>query len=159
MRYFKIEEFLRSATAREKGIDNTPTAEHTRNIKELVRDLLDPLREAWEIHCKDENLGNPALRVTSGYRGFRLNDAVGGSQTSAHCVGYAADIVPMNNEFHSFKEFCKRWFDKKKFDQVISEEENIQGVPRWIHIGIRNTKGKQRRQLLSMRGGQYTPMT
>lgn len=159
MRYFNISEFLYSKTATEQHIDNTPTEEHTRNIKELVNNLLDPMREAWAIHCKDEHLGTPALRVTSGYRGFRLNDAVGGIKTSAHCVGYAADIVPMNGELHSFKEFCKRWFKNKIFDQVISEGENIQGVPRWIHIGIKNTKGKQRRQLLSMRYGKYIPMT
>ena len=42
---------------------------------------------------------------------------------------------------------------------MISEDENAQGVPRWIHIGYKNAQGAQRRQLLSMVGGKYIPMT
>ena len=34
------------------------------------------------------------INISSGYRGPELNTAVGGSSTSAHCHGYAFDLVP-----------------------------------------------------------------
>lgn len=152
-------EFTRSATARAKGLDNTPSAEHAANIEMLVAQLLDPLREAWAIKCAHEHWGTPAITVSSGYRGPALNKAVGGSATSAHCVGYAADIVPANGRLVEFKAFCRQYLTGKPFDQMISEDENAAGVPRWIHIGYKNIHGGQRRQLLSMVGGKCIPMT
>lgn len=159
MKHFTMLEFTNSATARKLGIDNTPTAEHRTNLEELVAKLLDPLREAWAIRCANEQWGTPALNVTSGYRGPELNKAVGGTATSAHCVGYAADLVPANGRLAEFKAFCRGWLQGKPFDQMISEDENAAGVPRWIHIGYKNQQGGQRRQLLSMVGGKYQAMT
>lgn len=159
MKHFTMLEFTNSATARKLGIDNTPTAEHRTNLEELVAKLLDPLREAWAIRCANEQWGTPVLAVTSGYRGFRLNESVGGSTTSAHCVGYAADLVPRNGRLAEFKAFCREYLTGKAFDQMISEDENTAGVPRWIHIGYKNTQGGQRRQLLSMANGKYISMT
>lgn len=152
-------EFTNSAMARKLGLDNTPSAEHTANLEMTVAQLLDPLREAWAVRCANEKWGTPALNVTSGYRGFRLNGAVGGSKTSAHCVGFAADLVPANGRLAEFKAFCRDWLKGRPFDQMISEDENAAGVPRWIHIGYKNAQGGQRRQFLSMVGGKYIPMT
>lgn len=159
MKHFTIEELTRSDTARKKGFDNTPSAEHRANIEMSVAQLLDPLREAWAVKCAHEQWGTPALNVTSGYRGFRLNKAVGGSATSAHCVGYAFDLVPANGRLADFKKFCRDWLRGRPFDQMISEDENAAGVPRWVHIGYKNRQGGQRRQMLTMRGGRYIPMT
>ena len=160
MKHFTMAELTNSATAKAKGLDNTPTPEHIDNIFEFVENLLDPLREAWAHHCKDGNLGSPALNITSGYRGFRLNEEVGGSETSAHCFGYAADIVPANRELSVFKNFCRKWLRKYhiQFDQMISEKEDAYGTPRWIHIGYKNRAGKQRKQFLSYQYGEYKPM-
>ena len=162
MKHFSMAELTRSTTARKLGLDNTPTAEHKANIETMVTKLLDPLREAWAIRCANEQWGTPALAVTSGYRGFRLNKEVGGSATSAHCAGYAADLVPRNGRLAEFKAFCREYLAGKAFDQMISEDENAAGVPRWIHIGYKNAQGGQRRQLLSMKTGRiagYKPMT
>ena len=159
MKHFSMQELTRSATARRLGLDNTPSAEHTANLEMLVTQLLDPLRDAWAARCAREGWGTPALTVTSGYRGFRLNKAVGGSTTSAHCVGFAADLVPANGRLAQFKTFCRGWLAGRPFDQMISEDEDPAGVPRWIHLGYKNQQGGQRRQLLSMRGGKYSPMT
>ena len=84
MKYFSIRELIRSETALRLGLDNTPSDEHLANLKQLVDLLLDPLREAWGAECARRGFGDPALIVTSGYRGFRLNEAVEGSATSAH---------------------------------------------------------------------------
>ncbi|WP_418991847.1 D-Ala-D-Ala carboxypeptidase family metallohydrolase [Alistipes sp.] len=159
MKHFTLAELTRSDTALARGLDNTPTAEHRANIEMTAAQLLDPLREAWALRCAREQWGTPALRVSSGYRGFRLNRAVSGSTTSAHCVGYAFDLVPQNGRLAEFKQFCRSWLAGRPFDQLISEDENGAGVPRWLHIGYKNRRGGQRRQMLSMRGGRYQAMT
>ncbi len=154
-------EFVRSETARRMGLDNTPSAEDRAHIEETVAQLLDPLREAWAVRCASEQWGTPALTVSSGYRGFRLNDAVGGAAASAHCAGYAADLVPRNGRLREFKRFCRAWLAGRRFDQMISEAEDAAGTPRWIHLGYKNRQGGQRRQLLSSRAGErgYCTMT
>lgn len=159
MKHFTLAECTRSATARARGLDNTPTPEHRAHIEETVAQLLDPLREAWAVRCTDDRLGTPAITITSGYRGFRLNEAVGGASASAHCVGYAFDLVPANGQLAAFKRFCRAWLRGRAFDQMISEGEDAAGVPRWVHLGYRDRQGRQRRQLLSMRDGAYLPMT
>ena len=58
-----------------------------------------------------------------------------------------------------YKSFCRGFLRVREFDQLISEKENSQGVPSWMHIGYKNSEGKQRKQLLSMIGGKYYPMT
>ena len=49
--------------------------------------------------------------------------------------------------------------NNRSFDQLISEGENGNAVPRWMHIGYKSPRGEQRRQLLTMRQGKYFPMT
>lgn len=144
MKYFTIKELTHSDTATARGISNVPDANAVVHLTELIVRLLDPLREAW---------GNP-IKVTSGYRGFRLNSAVGGSKSSAHCYGYAADIVPVGESITDFKAFVLDWLktSRVKYDQYIDEAS---GASQWVHLAIRNGQGEQRKQRLKMRGGKY----
>lgn len=159
MKYFTIAECTRSETARSKGIDNTPGPEHLAHITESIETLVDPLREAWGAYCKSNGLGKEGIMVSSGYRGPALNTAVGGSNTSSHCHGYAFDLVPSNGKMLEFKRFCRSYLSDKPFDQLISEKEDGNGTPRWMHIGYKNRDGAQRRQFLSLTGKGYIPMT
>lgn len=77
-----------------KGHRQHPDARNRSTIVESVETLLDPLREAWETHCKQNGLGKVGINISSGYRCPALNKAVGGSTTSAHRYGYAFDLVP-----------------------------------------------------------------
>ena len=130
MKYFSIKELTNSATAKAKGLDNSPTPEAEQNLTELVETLLDPLREAW---------GAP-IKVTSGYRGWALNKEVKGSKTSAHCFGYAADLVPADGHIDEFKVFVKNWLQETgtAFDQYIDEKS---GSSTWVHLGLKNRLG------------------
>ena len=83
MKYFSIEELVKSATAERPAIDNTPPRAAQRMLTILVEQLLDPIRRRY---------GAPII-VTSGYRCPALNTAVGGVANSHHIVGCAADIV------------------------------------------------------------------
>lgn len=159
MKYFTLEECTRSQTAKDKGIDNTPSPDIEAHIVESIETLIDPLREAWGDYCNRNGLGKAGIYISSGYRGPELNKAVGGSSTSAHCHGYAFDLVPTNGKMRDFKRFCREWLADKAFDQLISEGEDDSGMPRWMHVGYKHPKGYQRREFLSMIAGRYYPMT
>jgi putative chitinase len=159
MKYFTMDEFIRSDEAKRRGIDNTPSESQKNNVIEMVENLLDPLRGAWGEYCRHRNLGTGAIRVSSGIRSAALNAAVGGSKTSAHYLGYAADLVPCNGNLREFKKFCVDWLIDKDFDQFISENENAAHVPEWIHIGYKNSAGKQREQYKYMVDGKYYTLT
>lgn len=148
MTYFTLDECTRSDTARRLGIDNTPNADIEAHITESIEQLLDPLREAWAERCRVDGYGTPAIRVSSGYRCEALNQAVGGVPTSAHCSGYAFDLIPCNGQMVAFRDFCRDFLDQRLFDQLISEKENASGVPSWMHIGYKGPNGIQRRQFL-----------
>lgn len=145
MIYFTITELCYSDTAKAKGIDNSPTTDVRANLVTLVNNLLDPLREAWRS----------PIKVTSGYRCGVLNKAVGGSTTSAHLYGLAADIVPVNGRIKEFKEFCRNYFTNKRqrFDQVILETN---GAREWVHIGLATKDGRKRGQIMAYDGIRYT---
>lgn len=135
-RYFRLEEFLTSSTARQKSIENIPSWEVVEHLNELA-EFLDGLREAW----------GSGIRITSGYRNEDLNKAVNGVPSSAHMLGYAADIVPSNGRFAEFAEFVTSWLEGKDWDQAIIERK---GKSRWVHLALRNGSGKQRHMCFLM---------
>lgn len=156
MKYFTLEELCHSDEAVKLGIDNTPTEEQKQNITDFVEALLDDLREDWSKYCRDNDIkGKHSIIITSGIRTKKLNDAVGGSKTSAHNYGYAVDMVPANKKLKDFQEFCIKWLKFKDFDQFISEEENHLDIPKWIHLGWKRGNGEQRRQFLYSRSNKY----
>lgn len=134
--YFTINEFCKSETAEKLKIDNTPSKEIEKRIYKTI-DFLNGLREAW---------GSP-IRINSGYRCPELNKAVGGSKTSAHMEGWAADIVNMKGSYSAFKKFVMNYLKDKNFDQCILEKSSY---TEWIHLAIYNKDGKQRRQLFNL---------
>lgn len=135
-KYFELSEFINSSTAKKKGIDNSPSFEIVSHLDELVEKVLDPLRAAY---------GQP-ISVSSGYRCPALNKAVGGSSTSVHMIGYAADLQ-VGGSFNKFRDFVVDWFKKTgtPFDQVLLESSRSTGA-KWIHIGLYNNAHQQRKQ-------------
>lgn len=144
MMYFTIEELCYSDTAKKYKIDNTPSEEIIENLTEFIENILDPLREAW---------GSP-IKVNSGYRCEKLNKKVGGSKTSSHVYGFAVDLKPCNGLIDEFFEFVKNYFIENEipFDQIIDE---YSGDKHWIHIGYKNSKGEQRREIKTYDNGKY----
>lgn len=160
MKYFQLHEFTTSEEAQKRGIDNTPEQWQIDNCEEMVNNLIDPLREAWAGYCKEEGLGTPALKVTSGIRSKALNDALpNASKTSSHFIGYAVDLKPYNGRLKKFKKFCYKWLKNQRFDQMISEEESADGTPCWLHIGYKRCDGSQRKQMLSNVNKIYMPIS
>ena len=142
MQYFTLEELTRSQTAKEKGIDNTPTDEQIKNLVQLVEHVLDPLRTAY---------GKP-INVTSGFRCKELNKAIGGSETSQHTKGEAADIVP--KERKDLKSLFRLILTENlPFDHLIFERCT------WIHVSMRGNKQFQRGEILTYDGEKYIRLT
>lgn len=145
MKHYQPADFAKSTTAKRRNIDNSIIPAHIPHIQELIETLLDPLTDAW---------GSKIL-VTSGYRCQKLNEAVGGSKTSAHSLAYAADLVPANGKIEEFKAFTMKWLYENKlvFDQYINE---YSGKSSWVHLAVRNRAGNQRKQFMLYKGGKYS---
>lgn len=144
-KYFTFYELVYSSTAEKKGINNTPQEEKLiKNINRLI-DFLDLIREKW----------GSAIKVGSGYRCPQLNEEVGGSTTSVHMLGLAADLTPKNGKTTEFFEFVKTYLIENEipFDQLIDEHS---GKRHWVHIGLENSQGKQRKQIKKYINGKYT---
>ncbi|WP_019501664.1 D-Ala-D-Ala carboxypeptidase family metallohydrolase [Pseudanabaena sp. PCC 6802] len=116
---FTLEEFTRSTTADRLGIDNTPNATEIANIRLLCTQILQPARSA---------LG--PIQISSGFRSDALNRAVGGVSDSAHRLGFAADVVPVNVGTLELAKWIK---NNTLFDQVILEFGTLAN-PNWIHV-------------------------
>ena len=122
MKYFSIKELTKSEIATKKGIDNTPNAAQVKNLEALIDNLLDPIREQW----------GAAIYVTSGFRSYSLNKAVGGVANSHHLGGYAADLTVKSQAgnkalFEMIRCSNLRW------TQLISEKNTAHGCG-WVHI-------------------------
>ena len=128
---FVLSEVTRSGTATRLGIDNGPEKEHLQNLQDLIRNLVQPLRD---------DLG--PIRITSGYRSPSLNKAIGGSKRSQHCKGEALDIQFWEDGEMNNKKIYDWILDSGlEFDQMINEFDFA-----WIHISFKN--GKNRKQVL-----------
>lgn len=135
MKYFTFEELTASATARRMGIPNIPSWRERENLRLLVDEVLDPLREAW---------GKPVI-VTSGYRCAMLNRIIGGAANSQHTTGMAADIRTLTDTAADNRKLFDLALDLDlPFDQLIDEY----GYD-WVHISY--SRYITRKQVLHIR--------
>ena len=123
---FELKEFLASQTATRRGFTEqfNPPQQIIDNLQYLVTNLLQPIRD---------NFG--PLHISSGYRCPRLNSAIGGSSTSDHLLGFAADIDLGDAKNLELLNWIRE--SKLPFDQLINEFPNKLGQPDWVHISLR----------------------
>lgn len=133
-KHFDLWEMTRSTIAQRQRIENNPTHDDIRRMHYLMEKCLDPIREAW---------GNP-IAVNSGYRSHPLNVAVGGSPSSQHLTGEAADITTgsLGGNKLLFDLIQQIGVD---FDQLIDENGY-----QWIHISCRYNGKGNRKQVLHL---------
>ena len=117
---FGYQEMIKSSTANRLGISNDATREHVINLTNLCNFILQPVREEFGF-----------IRINSGYRSPALNKAVGGSSTSQHCNGQAADFESTRIS----NPDLARWIEKHlEFDQLILEfYDGVDPNSGWIH--------------------------
>ena len=131
--HFTVEELTRSQTATRNGINNEPD------------DLSDLMRIAWFLESLRSKLRmeypGAVIIVSSGYRSPELNLVIGGSKTSAHMLGLAADISCPDITPLELSQFIADTMADEGFDQVIHE------FGRWVHVGL--SVGLPRYELLT----------
>lgn len=137
--HFTLQELTFSDTAARHGIDNTADAATRRNLELLSVSVLEPIRERCGV-----------LRINSGYRCAEVNRIVGGSRTSAHLSGRAADFIPLRPSIGLLRAYEIIQRSNVDYDQLIFE------YGRWIHVGIsESAKGSRREDLMIFRPGSY----
>ena len=129
--HFSLEELTWSDTAQRLGLDNTPSETIIANLRDLAQ-LLEAVRAA---------LGYP-LHITSGYRCDRLNTIIGGSRSSRHMLGLAADFVcpGFGRPAKAARAIVR---SPLAFDQLIYEHT-------WLHLGLPVPGDAPRRQVLTL---------
>ena len=79
---FSLSEMVKSETALRHGMENTPGEAEIAALRLLCEKVLQPVRDHYGV----------GVKCNSGFRAPAVNQAVGGSPTSDHCKGQAADI-------------------------------------------------------------------
>jgi len=79
---FTLHELTKSETALRLGLSNELGEAEIQNLTTLCEKVLQPVRDHF----------GKGVKVNSGFRHPDVNKAVGGSTTSDHCKGFAADI-------------------------------------------------------------------
>tara|TARA_R110000772_G_scaffold12933_2_gene38716 strand:- start:6588 stop:7052 length:465 start_codon:yes stop_codon:yes gene_type:complete len=144
---FSLSELTRSQTATRKGIVNQPDDEQLASLVALCENVLQPIRDHF----------GTSVRISSGLRVPELNAAIGGSTTSDHCRGMAADIeVPSIDNLE-----LARWIESSglAFRQLILEYYDGTPESGWIHVSYNPADNKRQVLTATKQGGKtvYLP--
>jgi hypothetical protein len=122
----------------EFGINNRTPESVKNNIYLLVKNVLQPLRDAAKI----------PIGISSGYRTKEHNEEVGGVKTSQHITGQAADIYPVPNTDKNRALLFDIIKYKLDFDQVIYYPPGFTGYKNGgIHVSY-NNEGNRKKSIL-----------
>lgn len=128
---FTLDELTKSPTALRLGINNTPGPAYINNLRLLCMHILQPVREYF---------GKPVV-INSGYRSASLNQAMGGSHTSQHMYGQAADIEIPGVSNDILWQYIER---NLKYDQVIAEYLKADDARAgWVHVSWKSEGNRQ----------------
>lgn len=129
---FTYDEMTVSQTAARHGINNDPSTAVVKNL----------LHNATMMVAVRDLLGGKPVIVSSGYRGPAVNKLVGGSDTSAHTLGWATDFTCPG--FGTPLEIAKKIAESDIFDEV---DQLIHEYEKWVHI---SWDPRNRKQLLTI---------
>ena len=139
---FTLEELVKSETALRHDMDNTPGEAEIANLKTLCEKVLQPVRDHFQR----------GVKVNSGFRHPEVNAKVGGSKTSDHCKGQAADIeIPgIANA-----DLAVWIMDNLEYTQLILEFYTP-GVPDsgWVHVSYDPANLKKENLTATKQGGK-----
>ena len=93
-------------------------------------------------------LGNQPIVVHSGYRSLKVNQAIGGVVTSAHCLGLACDFVCPTFGVPAEVALAILRSDIE-YDQLILEYG-------WVHVALAHEGALSRQEALTKRS-PFTP--
>jgi len=139
---FSLAEMVKSDTALRHDMDNTPGEAEIANLKTLCEKVLQPVRDHFQT----------GVKVNSGFRHPEVNAKVGGSKTSDHCKGQAADIeIPgVANA-----DLAVWIMDNLDYTQLILEFYTP-GVPDsgWVHVSYDSANLKKENLTATKQNGK-----
>ena len=141
--HFSFEELTRTGQSALQDANRREARDYTDKLRQ-VAEMLEVIRAKFG-----------AVRVNSGFRGPAVNQAVGGSPSSQHSKGEAADIVCPSTTVDDLH----RWIVTEsglKFGQCILEKP---AGSAWVHIslGAPYRDPKKCGESLAFDGKTYTP--
>lgn len=143
--HFTLEEMVRTGQSSHQAANTAEAVEFHKALKDVCVILLEPIRAKFG-----------PVRVTSGFRGASVNRAVGGSPTSQHAKGEAADIQIAGVKAADIV----KWVATESgipFGQCILEQPPGK---EWVHISLGAPyRAKEKSgQVLRFDGKSYTPL-
>lgn len=133
--HFALAEFLQSQAASRAGLQIEPTPQVIENITRLCVDVLEPIRA----------ITGP-ITISSGYRPEWLNRLIGGSLTSQHMTGCAADILVAGKS--PYQLAC----DIRNMRLAALNQCILEFPPSgWVHVSIAEVGAAPKYQFLTAR--------
>lgn len=123
--HFTLEEMCFSDTAKRLGIDNDAPLDVVANLK----------RTANGLERVRQLLNNNAIKINSGYRCKKLNEAVHGQVHSQHLTGQAADFTSPYGPPAQLVQAIRA--SGIEYDQLICEFNS------WVHISFSDHPRRQ----------------
>ena len=125
-------------TVTDTGLYNTPGEVELEKLLYLATFILQPIRTKFG-----------AIKINSGFRSAQVNKAIGGSATSQHPKGEAADFVPLQASLEDVFEWARY---NLSYGQLILERK---GESRWIHCSLPRI-GAKNQMAMTFNNGIYT---
>lgn len=132
--HFTLAEMTISQEAARSGLKNAPAPHQIIALRALCETVLEPLRASVK---------RPIV-VSSGFRSRTVNARIGGSASSQHCRGEAADIMVPGMDTADVVDLIRAL--RLPFDQVIDE------FSRWVHVS-HSGAGNRGEVLMAFRRG------
>lgn len=139
--HFSWDELTRTGQTALQAANRAEAEQYRASLTKLATDLLEPIRAKFG-----------PVKINSAFRGPSVNAAVGGSKTSQHMRGEAADIVAPSVSV----EELHRWICAESglaFGQCILEKSAPSKPFTWVHVSL----GTKREALVYDGAGKYTP--
>ena len=144
---FSLNELTKSEVALRMDLDNTPGEAEIASLRLLAEKVLQPIRDHF----------GKGVKCNSGFRASAVNQATGGSSTSDHCKGQAADIEIPGVANADLAQWI---MDNLDYTQLILEFYTP-GIPDsgWVHVSYDpNNLKKQELTAMKVAGKtQYVP--
>ena len=140
--HFSLEEMTKTSV----NAKNVPNEAQMKNLQQLC-EWLEALRTKWNNTYGD---GDDPIIINSAFRNPVVNKAVGGSLTSNHLTGCAADIRVLGME--QLIRYAAILLDisdktKKDFDEILMERK---GNSLWLHFAVRPEKNRRKIKFLEV---------
>lgn len=137
--HFQLSEFTRSETASRYGIDNTPGDAEIAALRALCLNVIEPIRTHFGV----------PITISSGYRSPEVNRRIGGSSSSQHMKGEAADLNVWGVNVTEVFDWIV-FYSGLEFDQCIHEFGS------WVHISYTERNQNRYMALNAYRHGGRT---